>query len=94
MLVLKLNERPKAANCLGDIFEREPSGDEWELLETNEIILDFEDLDESDLQHTTSGKMVGLLDSEEPVLQLDGHVYKGERNMVRGTGVIFNVSFT
>ena len=73
------------------MFEKEPQGDEWELIETNEVLLDFEDLEEEHLSEAEWGKMVGLMDVEEPVLQLNGHLYKGERDVLRGTGVIFNV---
>ena len=73
------------------MFEEEPHGEDWELVETNEVILNFEDLEEDDLKDVEWAKMVGLMDVEEPVLQLDGHLYKGERDVVRGTGVIFNV---
>ncbi|XP_018667070.2 general transcription factor 3C polypeptide 6-like [Ciona intestinalis] len=67
---------------------------EWELVEDEYVVLNLLGLISEEFLKTCDSsrvKVIGLLDSEEPVFQLDRFVFVGKREKASGTCVLFKV---
>ena len=72
--------------------EDEPNPDEWELVGEEHVLLDLVGLVNYDTLKSCDAsrlKLIGLLEDEQPVLQLDRFVFVGKREHPPGTCVVF-----
>nr|CAB3251347.1 general transcription factor 3C polypeptide 6-like [Phallusia mammillata] len=70
----------------------ENSDEEWELVGEEYVVIDLVGMIDKDVIKNcdkSKVKLIGMLDAEEPVLQLDNSVFIGKREDAPGTCVLF-----
>jgi len=73
----------------------EPDLEEWELVDEEHVMLDLVGIVGHDTLKSCDAsrlKLIGLLEDEQPVLQLDRFVFVGKREHPPGTCVLFECS--